>query len=89
MMRQAKAIDGFKAGCEFERQRIRDIVELDEARGREGAALFLALRGDISKQLAKELLNAIAAGPVPTFSTRVLIPRHLRVAAETSVRTTS
>lgn len=62
----AKA-EGAKEGAKAERERIKAITSLDEAKGREGAALSLALSGELSVDAAKTTLaslpkSAVAAG---------------------------
>jgi|GEM_PF-3889120 len=79
-MTLAERIAIFEAGIAAERERINHIMALPEAVGREGAAMHLALLGHISLGLARELLSLSERGPKPTMNSRVLIPRHLRVA---------
>ncbi|MDB5652475.1 MAG: hypothetical protein JWQ94_88 [Tardiphaga sp.] len=73
-------ITAFEAGAAAERDRIRAVMALPEAQGREGAALHIALAADVPIEAVKVILANIPAGPVPTMNTRAVIPRHLRLA---------
>lgn len=81
MIINADLLDALAAGAAEERERIRRVMALPAARGREGAALQLALSDGITTDGIKSCLETFPAGPVPTFNTRPLFaPRHLRLA---------
>ena len=75
-------VDLLAAGAEMERDRIRAVMDLPEARGREGCALHCALSGDIPRDAIRVILASLPVGPVPVFNVRpARIPRHMRLAA--------
>lgn len=73
-------VEAFDAGMAEERARIARVMALPSAQGREGAALALALNGTVAIGLIDEILRMAPAAPSPTYKTRCLLPRHLRLA---------
>lgn len=80
-MSELPEINAFEAGAAAERERIRTIMALPEAKGREGAALHIALAADVPIGAVKVILASVPAGPIQTMNTRAVIPRHLRLAS--------
>lgn len=82
MTADTEILAAFAAGAAEERKRIRRVMALPAARGREGAALALALSDGITTDGIASCLETFPAGPSATFNTRpVFAPRHLRLAA--------
>ena len=82
MIDNAEYLDILAAGAALERDRIRAVMDLPEARGREGSALHCALSGDIPRDAIRVILTSLPAGPVPVFNVRpARIPAHMRLAA--------
>ena len=80
-------LDVYEAGAIAENDRIRKIMDLPEAQGREGLALMLALRRDVPVELARAILNTFPASAQPTFNVRPLRPpTYLQLASCTDTK---
>ncbi|MEZ5764668.1 MAG: hypothetical protein R3D69_10665 [Xanthobacteraceae bacterium] len=73
------------AGARAERERIKAVMDMPEAAGREGIALQCALTGDMPEQAIRFVLSTVPRAAQPIYSTRKIMPRHLRLAASASL----
>ncbi len=70
---EAEAVATFRAGERTERERIAAILESDEAVGREGAAVHLAIRTALPARTAITILSLSQRASAPAHRVRPLL----------------
>jgi hypothetical protein len=82
---EAAMVVGFNDGVRAERERIKAIMAMPEAVGREGVALQCAFTEDMPEQAIRFVLTTVPRAAQPTYHIRTIVPRHLRLAASATV----